>query len=468
VREQWDRDDASEGADAEPTEHLPRDLDEDPPAPSRHREDERSSLVPQGPHERAEEDEWEQTEDAPPLGEDEPGHRSDAHERHAGSTASDEAQEGQYEERYEEQYQEDSEGQHEAHARERHLDPYDEHLERLAATLRSLRPEAGAVAPKLPPAPQIWPAARSVDSTDADGRDVYIDGTRLPRFLHASYVAPPTREGGTGHLGAMLAVGIAIVVAAPLSYYVAFGNPYVSAPRDIQAKPELQYAVASTSASLPRPEPEGPEPASVVAPNAPVAQAAPQPAAQQLAARRPIEPQAQALASLQAPRPVPLTHVMRWPDPAQDSGAAGPPRVPSVAPASDQPQASAAPVQTPNAAPTALALAPASAPAPVRPAPPRLPTRDADEIALLLKQGQDFVAAGDFATARVVLRRAAEAGAAAAALALGQTYDAKVLAKMRALGVTPDVEEARRWYETAQRLGSGEAAQRLERLARDE
>jgi TPR repeat protein len=67
-----------------------------------------------------------------------------------------------------------------------------------------------------------------------------------------------------------------------------------------------------------------------------------------------------------------------------------------------------------------------------------------------------------------VLRRAADAGAAAAALALGQTYDPKALAKMRARGVVPDAEEARRWYETAQKLGSGEAAQRLERLARDE
>ena len=42
------------------------------------------------------------------------------------------------------------------------------------------------------------------------------------------------------------------------------------------------------------------------------------------------------------------------------------------------------------------------------------------------------------------------------------------LAKMRARGVEPDPAEARRWYEMAQKLGSGEAAQQLERLARDE
>ena len=187
---------------------------------------------------------------------------------------------------------------------------------------------------------------------------------------------------------------------------------------------------------------------------------------------RPIEPQVQvqAPASPQAPRPVPLTHVMRWPDMAQDSGAASqPPRLPSVAPTSGPPRANAAAEPAPSAAGPVLALASMTAPVPTPPpAIPQLPTRDADEIALLLKQGHEFVAAGDLATARIVLRRAAEAGAAAAALALGQTYDPKVLAKMRALGVAPDTEEARRWYETAQRLGSREAAQRLERLARDE
>jgi TPR repeat protein len=110
----------------------------------------------------------------------------------------------------------------------------------------------------------------------------------------------------------------------------------------------------------------------------------------------------------------------------------------------------------------------APAPAPVRPAPPRAPAGDTDEVQLLLKQGQDFVAAGDLATARVVLRRAAQVGSSAAAFMLAQTYDPMVLAKMRARGVDPDPAEARRWYEMAQKLGSSEAAQQLDRLARDE
>ena len=89
---------------------------------------------------------------------------------------------------------------------------------------------------------------------------------------------------------------------------------------------------------------------------------------------------------------------------------------------------------------------------------------DTDEIQLLLKQGQEFAAVGDLATARMVLRRAAEAGDVGAAFALAQCYDPKVLTQMRARGVAPDIGEARRWYEVARQLGSTEAARHLEFL----
>jgi hypothetical protein len=388
LRDQWDRDDASDGADAESPSHLPRDLDEDPsPKQARHREDARSSLVPQGPHEHAD-DKWTETDDAPALGwEDEPAHRPDAHDRHAETAAGDNAYEEQYdEEEEEEEYEEPEEQPHEA----RHADVYDEPLERLAATLRSLQPDAGTATPKLPPAPQIRPATRGFHAhpTDAAEREVYIDGTRLPRFLQASYVPPSGREGGVGVVGAMLAAGIGILLAAPLTYYVAFGNPF-ALTRDIQAKPTLQYAVASTSTSLPRPEQQSQEPASIVAPNAPAAPAAsPQLEPKQFAALPSLEPQpqAQAPASPRPPRSVPLTHVVRWPDAGQGSGAAEPPRTPSFAPTSEPPRANAlAPMPIPAPAPApapALALAPASPPAPARPAPPRPPVHNADEIDL--------------------------------------------------------------------------------------
>ncbi|HEV3194320.1 MAG TPA: hypothetical protein VGY54_27650, partial [Polyangiaceae bacterium] len=67
----------------------------------------------------------------------------------------------------------------------------------------------------------------------------------------------------------------------------------------------------------------------------------------------------------------------------------------------------------------------------------------------------------DIAAARLVLRRAAEAHSAQAALALGGMYDPNVLKSLGVQGVEPDVAEARSWYEKAREYGSAEATQRL-------
>jgi len=90
---------------------------------------------------------------------------------------------------------------------------------------------------------------------------------------------------------------------------------------------------------------------------------------------------------------------------------------------------------------------------------------DPEEIKLFTKQGEQFAEAGDFVTARTLFQRAAEAGDAAAALALGATYDPNVLAKVGAVGIGADVEKARRWYQKAASLGAPDAKRRLELLA---
>ena len=90
---------------------------------------------------------------------------------------------------------------------------------------------------------------------------------------------------------------------------------------------------------------------------------------------------------------------------------------------------------------------------------------DPEEIELLMKQGEQFIAAGDVVTARIVFQRAAEAGNANAAMALGATYDPTVLAKLGVVGMGADVEKARSWYQTAEKLGSPEARRRLDVLA---
>jgi hypothetical protein len=88
-----------------------------------------------------------------------------------------------------------------------------------------------------------------------------------------------------------------------------------------------------------------------------------------------------------------------------------------------------------------------------------------EEIKLLMEQGQQFIAAGDVVTARMVFQRAAEAGDADAAVALGGTYDPIVFAKLGVAGLGADVEKARTWYQKAESLGSAEATRRLAILA---
>lgn len=92
---------------------------------------------------------------------------------------------------------------------------------------------------------------------------------------------------------------------------------------------------------------------------------------------------------------------------------------------------------------------------------------DAEEIAMMIKVGTEFMASRDFAAARLMYQRAAEAGSAMAAFALAETYDPMVLGKLDARGgITPDFILAATWYGKAKDLGSSEAPERLERLAR--
>jgi len=87
-----------------------------------------------------------------------------------------------------------------------------------------------------------------------------------------------------------------------------------------------------------------------------------------------------------------------------------------------------------------------------------------DEIAMLLKRGKDAFSTGDLAAARLLLRRAAEAGSAEAALALGATFDPLVIRRLGAIGAAPDPAQARQWYQKAVALGSATASQPLAQL----
>jgi cell division protein FtsB len=90
---------------------------------------------------------------------------------------------------------------------------------------------------------------------------------------------------------------------------------------------------------------------------------------------------------------------------------------------------------------------------------------DPNEIASSLRRGDALIASGDLAAARLVLRRAADAGDARAAMTLAETYDPAILEKLGVHGVVPDLAMARGWYESAKKFGATEATQRLELLA---
>jgi hypothetical protein len=96
---------------------------------------------------------------------------------------------------------------------------------------------------------------------------------------------------------------------------------------------------------------------------------------------------------------------------------------------------------------------------------PVLPPLDSEQIVALIKLGDGLLGHGDIATARFLLKRAAVAGNAQAALELGLTFDQAFLALSGVQGFPPDAAQAREWYERAIKLGSAEASRHLERLA---
>jgi len=86
-------------------------------------------------------------------------------------------------------------------------------------------------------------------------------------------------------------------------------------------------------------------------------------------------------------------------------------------------------------------------------------------VVSLINRGEDLIKSGDLSSARLALRRAAEAGDARAALLLAGTFDSNLLEKMSFQDWKADAAMARFWYERAAQLGSAEASGRLQQLA---
>jgi hypothetical protein len=92
-------------------------------------------------------------------------------------------------------------------------------------------------------------------------------------------------------------------------------------------------------------------------------------------------------------------------------------------------------------------------------------TANSHDVQLLVDRGNHFLETGDLISARILFTRAANAGNATAAAAMGATYDPIVLADRGVRGVAADLDKARSWYERATEMGSPEGQRRLEMLA---
>jgi len=91
-------------------------------------------------------------------------------------------------------------------------------------------------------------------------------------------------------------------------------------------------------------------------------------------------------------------------------------------------------------------------------------SEETELVASLIEHGHKMVDVGYLAGARGYFKRAAEAGSADAALALGATYDPNFISDIGVKGIKGDLAEARAWYERARELGSVSAQEKLEAL----
>jgi hypothetical protein len=162
------------------------------------------------------------------------------------------------------------------------------------------------------------------------------------------------------------------------------------------------------------------------------------------AAAKPMPAQAAAAGAVSAPSPAVL-------------------RTASTAPASGSPRVPATPTPAGVAAKAPSRFSASGSPGgAVAPAPAANQAQAAARFALA--QGNANFADGEVAVARFYYERAVDAGAAEAAVRIGETFDPIFLTEGRLRSVSADPEAARYWYLRARALGAAEATERLEYL----
>ena len=263
----------------------------------------------------------------------------------------------------------------------------------------------------------------------------------------SEYVTPPLRKDGRRFVSARILAGVLATAAAAILFAMFSSD----ATRDV-----IVDAKASIAASLPAPYVAlQPDPAQLTAHDTQLRN--PNDAAR-LSAPANQTPGDRAVTTVAvAPTQEEITTAYQSAMPGGRAPAATP--LAAIPPGSPAPIAAAPPAAAPVAA-----LPPAPVPGPLIPG-DAIHRLDPNEIASSLRRADDLIASGDLAAARLVLRRAANAGDARAAMTLAGTYDPLILEKLGVHGFVPDVAMARVWYEKAKKFGSAEAPQRLELLA---
>jgi hypothetical protein len=345
-------------------------------------------------------------------------------------------------------------------------------LRRLEAALTDLQYEAEVC--RLPPAAPLPPVPGLPLSRSSSDRVATLPmepvAPPAPIWLqdHEKLLPPPTlHEGGRLWPRATTLV-IACAIAAALSYV--FASRWHEEPNVVASAPPWAEAFRSQPFAV-QPAPKGNKlPVGKIVQESALAQqgsrasepAVVEPGQQGALASEPAP--GQRASSSESAVAAPAWQDALLPEPAVKSG-------PTLAsPAQQFELSSQTTVASPaapklSAATTGLAEEPSPSP-PSRQAPVAAPhAAKSPEVALLVARGQQFIEAGDFIAARILFQRAVTAGDAAAAVAMGETYDPIFLAKRGVLGVAADLAKARSWYEHAIEMGSPEGPRRLEMLA---
>jgi hypothetical protein len=124
---------------------------------------------------------------------------------------------------------------------------------------------------------------------------------------------------------------------------------------------------------------------------------------------------------------------------------------------------------TASTPPAAVATATAEPPKPPErslPPEPDVPVMSAGEVRRMLARAAALVREGQIGSARALLERAARSRDPATYLALADTYNPKMLARLHAIGIRGDEDRARTLYQLAADGGMTEANARLRELGR--